>query len=522
MTNERNIPRSVDAPYSLPGKQSHHLPPMRISIEGNLGTGKCLGYGQGVLLSSGTTKEVQDIVVGDQLMGEDSLPRTVLDVCHGREQLFNIVPRTGPSFTATRNHVLCLQVKGLSGNFEMTVQDFLRLDGNQRSRCRAYRVGVDFPYTQPAFDPWMVGYWLGGARKGTALTPNVLIKQKMQQHIALYGLVLTDRWTIESKQPGGENSFLDALRHLDILHTSKVPADLKCSSRLVRQALLAGMLDACAQVTLGGFVMTHTLVELAEDTVFVARSLGLACHQGTMKGGALRILIRGRGLELLPTVRRPHHLRKNVLRTGIRVEPAGDGNYYGFETDGNHRFLLSDFTVTHNSSLLKSLSRKWRVFEEPVEDWQPILGLFYTQPHRWCLHMNLQALLSFTNVPDDGVVISERSPLSCKEVFSRLGKNEGVLSEKEWALFCDIYKSTAWVPDVIIFLASSTSTCLQRIQQRARPGEEPVTHDYLCKVQFAHNVMLRWYGKEVHLVDATQDAAAVLARVEDILDAYKL
>lgn len=33
----------------------------------------------------------------------------------------------------------------------------------------------------------------------------------------------------------------------------------------------------------------------------------------------------------------------------ITVEPIGEGDYYGFEIDGDHLFMLGDFTVTHNT-----------------------------------------------------------------------------------------------------------------------------------------------------------------------------
>jgi superfamily II DNA or RNA helicase len=42
-------------------------------------------------------------------------------------------------------------------------------------------------------------------------------------------------------------------------------------------------------------------------------------------------------------------MNKNVLRVGFTVESIGEGDYYGFEIDGNRRFLLGDFTVTHNT-----------------------------------------------------------------------------------------------------------------------------------------------------------------------------
>lgn len=39
-------------------------------------------------------------------------------------------------------------------------------------------------------------------------------------------------------------------------------------------------------------------------------------------------------------------------RTQIKVEEIGDGGWYGWKTDGNHRYLLGDFTVTHNSGTM--------------------------------------------------------------------------------------------------------------------------------------------------------------------------
>lgn len=43
-------------------------------------------------------------------------------------------------------------------------------------------------------------------------------------------------------------------------------------------------------------------------------------------------------------------ISKNPLHVGFRIEDNGYGNYYGFTLDGNGRFLLGDFTITHNTS----------------------------------------------------------------------------------------------------------------------------------------------------------------------------
>ena len=60
----------------------------------------------------------------------------------------------------------------------------------------------------------------------------------------------------------------------------------------------------------------------------------------------------------LPLIRlkaTPRAQIKNVLRTGWTAEPIGNGQYFGFTLDGDGRFLLGDFTVTHNTSTLIAL-----------------------------------------------------------------------------------------------------------------------------------------------------------------------
>src|SRR5690606_22968990 len=50
-------------------------------------------------------------------------------------------------------------------------------------------------------------------------------------------------------------------------------------------------------------------------------------------------------------------INKDVLTVGIRVEPLGVGDYYGFEIGGDHLFMLGDFTVTHNTAMAAFMSQ---------------------------------------------------------------------------------------------------------------------------------------------------------------------
>jgi len=42
-------------------------------------------------------------------------------------------------------------------------------------------------------------------------------------------------------------------------------------------------------------------------------------------------------------------------QSAITVKYIGEGDYYGFEISGNKRFLLPDFTVVHNTTLIRSV-----------------------------------------------------------------------------------------------------------------------------------------------------------------------
>ena len=47
----------------------------------------CFGYATPIRMYNGTIKEVQDIVVGDLIMGDDSTAREVLVLIRGKEEL---------------------------------------------------------------------------------------------------------------------------------------------------------------------------------------------------------------------------------------------------------------------------------------------------------------------------------------------------------------------------------------------------------------------------------------------------
>ena len=98
-----------------------------LHVNGAAGAGKCLAKDTPVLMADGTVKMVQDVVVGDKLLGPDGQPRNVLSLARGRETMYKVSQVRGNPYTVNASHILSL--KNLSGTvLNINVEDYIRLE----------------------------------------------------------------------------------------------------------------------------------------------------------------------------------------------------------------------------------------------------------------------------------------------------------------------------------------------------------------------------------------------------------
>ena len=82
----------------------------RVLMQSGTGTGKCLVKGTPVRMFDGSVKAVEDVLVGDLLMGDDSTPRKVLSLARGEEMCYNITPLDGGmEWGCNESHILSLK-----------------------------------------------------------------------------------------------------------------------------------------------------------------------------------------------------------------------------------------------------------------------------------------------------------------------------------------------------------------------------------------------------------------------------
>lgn len=416
-----------------------------------LGRRRCFAKGTEVLMYDGSICKIEDIKVGDLVMGDDSTPRTVLEAHNGIDKLYKVTNKRGDTYTVNSGHILSLiytakknirdrkdknsyqitwfdknkiklsyksfnyknkdkekiykQAKEFLDNLiddrkiDLPIEDFLKLSKKYRNNLLGYQVPIEFPEQQQELpiDPYMIGYWLGdgmGHRPHT--TERVASKSDMQKgeavitcqdscvlHYFVRNLQKIDcslNYRQSSlfcygingiKVKGYKNNinyFLNILRTLKLTEEKHIPMIYKCNSRENRLRLLAGFIDADGHLgKRNDFEITQSFEHerLMDDIVYLVRSLGFSAtkhikntswtHNGIKKyGKAWRIHVNGEGIHEIPTLvpckkANPRKSRVDALVSQIKVEEVNEGEYYGIELDGNHRYVLHNFICVHNS-----------------------------------------------------------------------------------------------------------------------------------------------------------------------------
>jgi len=355
-----------------------------LSVAGPTSAGKCWSPETPILRFDGTICRADEVRPGDLLMGDDSQPRTVQEVHSGTGPMYQVTPIQGEPWRCTPEHVLVLKRafapkkcwRRVGEITEVSAEDYFNASIQFKRQHKQFCVGVEFPEQPVPFDPRLLGIWLGdGHYHGCRISipdiePDVLAYVREWAGPAGYQVVVPKDWN-----PGcpsypiypvkqiegfgrGRNPLAQFFKSNIRDGEKRIRPEYLINSRKVRLELLAGLLDTDGHAAGTYFEIATKYGGLKDDILFLARSLGfrvtathrLATCQGK-KFPSWRINIMGE-LSEIPTLRkkcRDKTLRVNSDQTGITVSKVEDGPWVGFSVDGNHRLLLGDFTVSHNS-----------------------------------------------------------------------------------------------------------------------------------------------------------------------------
>ena len=297
-------------------------------IIGPMFSGKCFGKDTPIRMFDGKVKMSQNIFVGDLLMGDDSTSRKVLSTTMGFDDLYRIDQINGNSYTVNSDHILSLKSTNGIILTDISVKDYLKQSQEFRYTNKGYKNSVNYKGQSISKSPYHMG-------------------------------------------------------RICCRNGNKLPNNYKYNSRSIRLNVLAGIIDECGfyDKSLGGYIVKLPSIEFVGDICDLSRSLGFhistEANNIVLIGGNIPCLVKGKnsygatidnlsekthrswrinGKIQKTLITKPIH-KPNQL-TDILLTQIGSGYYYGFVIDKNHRFLLSDYTVVHNTSELIRLKTR--------------------------------------------------------------------------------------------------------------------------------------------------------------------
>ena len=360
------------------------------------GAGKCFAPGTKVLMYDGSIRKIETIKEGEQVMGPDSTPRTVIGLSHGFEMMYKISPTKGEPYIVNESHILSLKATGNKGNTcdiygnryapgnicNISVKDYLQCSKTFKHCMKGYRTEVNFSKKDVILEPYLLGLWLGD---GTSIYDTLTIANfdtEIIDYLNEYAyqnnyLLSTHKqkgncvgYHFKAKKQTWYGTKLRlAIKEYDLRNNKHIPIDYLTNNLNNRLELLAGLLDTDGYYHNGYYEIVTKFEQLNQDILYLSRSCGFAAYSAIkeVKGKKYyRISISGDVCKIPCKLKRKQaksrKQKKNVLNVGIKVESIGEGEYYGFELIGPDRlFLLADFTVVHNTFTFTSIPRYGRV-----------------------------------------------------------------------------------------------------------------------------------------------------------------
>ena len=335
---------------------------------------KCISPDTKVLLYNGILKMAKDIKIGDKVIGDDGTPRNVLNTINGNGQMYEIYQTFGKSYKVNNEHMLTLYFpehkkihwndyekswyvswwqnnkinyksinednivetttrkrkyldpkeelenfcKTINDNniIDISIKDFMKLDKVTQTRLHGIRGScIMWDKKDVEIDPYTMGLWIGDNN---------------------------EKQIVDDLNKWGKDNYSKILNNKLTKYISK---DYIINDRDTRLQLLAGIIDG-NKTEYCKIVLDSKYEMLTKDIIYLARSLGFySDYSITSKGNEIIII----GDEIPSKIYNNETIFKDYKSTGmLKIKDIGNSDYIGIEIDGNQRFLINDFTVTHN------------------------------------------------------------------------------------------------------------------------------------------------------------------------------
>ncbi len=254
----------------------------------------CLAPDTNVLMWDSTIKKARDVVIGDKLVGDDGTLRNVLNTTRGVDAMYEVKMFNGESYTVNKEHILTL--KYADSIFDIKIDEFIKLPKcyKEDTKCVKNSSCIEWNHQDVPVDPYTYG--------------------------------------------------------CSLVENDEISINYIANSKETRLQLLAGIIDTHNSIKNNG-ELPYIDVPYIRSLKLLCNSLGFMVDKVTSRS---IICVYGDGINIIPTKEKivfGKERNKDIYTVGFSINAVGHGEFCGWSIDCNERFLLGDFTITHNSRL---------------------------------------------------------------------------------------------------------------------------------------------------------------------------
>lgn len=344
----------------------------------------CHMKGEKLLMADGSIKAVEDITNNDFLMGDDGLPRTILKMHNGIDDIYKVTPSKGDPFYISSEHTLTL-VDSKDNYIDVPLKEFLSWRKTKRNKYYLKRSNPIYNFLdhgsitkEDGINPYVLGILVNNStikeiKKSTsirvALRPQKT-KEFFEKWCNMHGLLIVKNiknndndfsYYIKKDENTKENILVELAKKYGIVNVkcseSFIPDEIKYAPYDERIQFLAATIDLCGSCAGSGYQITKKSTKFTDDLIFLARSCGFSAYKhvsiknaGKPNETSVNVIHIGGNFGIVPTLEKYNSniLALDVLKTKFEIVPFRKDEYFGFTVDGNNRYLLADFTISHN------------------------------------------------------------------------------------------------------------------------------------------------------------------------------
>lgn len=312
----------------------------------------CHARGTGIIMYNGTVKKIEDIEVGDELMGPDNKKRKVLKLIRGRDRMYEVTTRANENFIVNYNHEFnLLDVENNYEEINIKANELFDVLKTKPNKFVMHKKAVVFENSDYVSmkDPYHMGFTYNKPESPTFIE-NVFYGDV--ELVPNDNVTLSDKRIFEYSYNSNYGSQINFRAKENVCFLSRYESE---DGKL---NFLAGLIDSN---TINNAEYVHSNGNLqcilnneqdAEDIIFIAKSLGYYAEENMRENGSFSVKIYGEitriPIRINPLYIDEQFVNLNFQFSKIKMREAGEDEFFGFQLDGDHLYLTSDFFVHHN------------------------------------------------------------------------------------------------------------------------------------------------------------------------------